>query len=44
VPPYAPAQAGCAGYTIVWQYQLSAGSSPDVDTDQAYSVFPFWWP
>ncbi len=43
-PPYAPAQAGCAGYTIVWQYQLSAGSSPDVDTDQAYSVFPFWWP
>lgn len=43
-PAFGPNQAGCAGYTLVWQYQLSAGSAPDVDVDEAYSVFPFWYP
>ena len=43
-PTFAPSQSGCAGYAGAWQYQLSAGSDPDVDTDEADSAFPFWWP
>jgi hypothetical protein len=27
-----------------WQYELSAGSNPDVDTDEALSKLPLWFP
>lgn len=43
-PAFGPYYAGCAGKYVVWQYMLSAGSTPDVDHDEASSVFPFWYP
>jgi hypothetical protein len=27
-----------------WQYQISAGSNPDVDHDEALSSLPLWYP
>jgi hypothetical protein len=27
-----------------WQYQISAGSAPDVDHDEALSSLPIWFP
>ena len=43
-PDYAPNQTGCAGTMAAWQYELSAGSNPDVDTDEALSKLPLWFP
>ncbi|MGH7763223.1 MAG: glycoside hydrolase domain-containing protein, partial [Candidatus Dormibacteraceae bacterium] len=43
-PDFAPQQTGCAGSTAAWQYELSAGSDPDVDTDEALSRLPVWYP
>ncbi|HET7467169.1 MAG TPA: glycoside hydrolase domain-containing protein [Candidatus Dormibacteraeota bacterium] len=43
-PTFGPNYAGCSGHYVVWQYSLSAGSSPDVDADLASTEFPFWWP
>ena len=43
-PNYAPEQTGCAGTVAAWQYELSAGSNPDVDTDEALSNLPLWYP
>jgi hypothetical protein len=43
-PNYAPNQTGCAGTMAAWQYELSAGSDPDVDTDEALSMLPLWFP
>ena len=43
-PNYSPNQTGCAGAMAAWQYQLSAGSNPDVDTDEALSKLPLWFP
>ena len=43
-PGYSPYNAGCAGKYVVWQYMLSAGSTPDVDHDEATNEFPFWYP
>ncbi|MHB8590142.1 MAG: glycoside hydrolase domain-containing protein [Candidatus Dormibacteraceae bacterium] len=43
-PGYAPNQTGCAGPMAAWQYQISAGGSPDVDHDEALSTFPLWLP
>jgi hypothetical protein len=43
-PGYAPNQTGCAGPMAAWQYQISAGSNPDVDHDEALSTLPLWFP
>jgi hypothetical protein len=29
---------------VAWQYELSAGSDPDVDHDEALSKMPLWFP
>jgi hypothetical protein len=43
-PEYLPYKTGCAGISAAWQYQLSVGSDPDVDTDLALSELPLWYP
>ena len=43
-PVWGPYNPGCPGHFVVWQYSLSAGSTPDVDVDEATTQFPFWWP
>jgi len=43
-PNYSPNQTGCPGTMAAWQYELSAGSNPDVDTDEALSKLPLWFP
>lgn len=43
-PNYSPNQTGCPGRMAAWQYELSAGSNPDVDTDEALSRLPLWFP
>jgi len=43
-PGYSPYSPGCAGHYAVWQYMLSAGSTPDVDHDEASNDFPLWYP
>jgi hypothetical protein len=43
-PGYSPNQTGCAGSMAAWQYQISAGSDPDVDHDEALSSLPLWFP
>jgi hypothetical protein len=44
VPGYAPNWVGCGADQSAWQYSLSAGSTPDVDTDEALSRLPLWFP
>jgi glycoside hydrolase-like protein len=43
-PGYSPNFIGCGGYQFGWQFELSAGSTPDVDTDEALSRLPLWYP
>jgi hypothetical protein len=43
-PSFSPYNPGCEGKYVVWQYMLSAGSTPDVDHDEATNEFPFWYP
>jgi len=43
-PDYAPFNPGCAGISAAWQYMLSAGATPDVDSDEALSQIPLWYP
>ncbi|TME59014.1 MAG: DUF1906 domain-containing protein [Chloroflexi bacterium] len=43
-PVWQPNQVGCAGTTAAWQYELSAGGTPDVDSDEALSKMPLWYP
>jgi Domain of unknown function (DUF1906) len=43
-PGYAPNQTGCTGSMAAWQYQISVGSDPDVDHDEALSSLPLWFP
>ena len=43
-PGFAPNSIGCSGDVAGWQYQLSAGSTPDVDSDQVLSRIPLWYP
>lgn len=43
-PSYSPEQPACAGNEAVWQYVLSSGARPDVDSDEALSSVPFWYP
>ncbi len=42
-PGFAPNGVGCGGDNSAWQYSLSAGSTPDVDTDEALSRLPLWF-
>ena len=43
-PAYTPYYAGCPGKYAVWQYEISAGSTPDVDHDEATNQLPLWYP
>ncbi|HEX7264544.1 MAG TPA: glycoside hydrolase domain-containing protein [Candidatus Dormibacteraeota bacterium] len=43
-PQWQPNQVGCAGNMVAWQYELSSGSDPDVDHDEALSKLPLWFP
>ena len=43
-PAFSPNTPGCAGNFDVWQYVLSTGAKPDVDSDEALSTVPFWTP
>jgi Rv2525c-like, glycoside hydrolase-like domain len=39
---FAPDAPGCANQTVAWQYNLSAGSNPNVDLDEALASAPLW--
>jgi hypothetical protein len=43
-PPFTPYYAGCPGNYVAWQYEISAGSTPDVDHDEATNQLPLWYP
>jgi hypothetical protein len=43
-PPFAPSQPSCQNNTLGWQYALSSGSVPNVDTDEVLGNFPLWHP
>jgi hypothetical protein len=43
-PAFAPYYAGCPGKYVAWQYEISAGSTPDVDHDEATNQLPLWYP
>ena len=43
-PVWQPHVVPCAGQTTAWQYELSAGATPDVDSDEALSKMPLWYP
>jgi hypothetical protein len=43
-PAFGPNNAGCASNYVAWQYEISAGSTPDVDHDEATNQLPLWYP
>ena len=43
-PAYQPYQPGCAARVAAWQYELSGGSTLDVDMDEALATLPLWFP
>jgi Domain of unknown function (DUF1906) len=43
-PEYSPQLPGCSANMAAWQYVLSSGSRPDVDSDEAISKLPLWYP
>jgi glycoside hydrolase-like protein len=43
-PAFSPYSTTCPGHYAAWQYLLSAGSTPDVDQDEANSSLPLWYP
>jgi hypothetical protein len=43
-PDYTPSGPGCAANMAAWQYVLSTGARPDVDSDEAISRLPLWVP
>ena len=43
-PSYQPYQPGCSGRVAAWQYELSGGSTLDVDMDEALATLPLWYP
>lgn len=43
-PQYSPELPGCSANMAAWQYALSSGSRPDVDSDEAISQLPLWFP
>jgi hypothetical protein len=43
-PQYSPLVPGCAANVAAWQYMLSPGGRVDVDSDEAISQLPLWFP
>lgn len=44
-PSYSPYDPGCAGNMEAWQYQIGSNSPDgDVDSDEALSTLPLWYP
>jgi hypothetical protein len=43
-PQYSPLVPGCAANMAAWQYMLSPGGRVDVDSDEAISQLPLWFP
>lgn len=43
-PLYSPQVPGCAANMAAWQYMLSPGGRVDVDSDEAISQLPLWFP
>ena len=43
-PQYSPLVPGCAANVAAWQYMLSPGGRVDVDSDEAISKLPLWFP
>jgi hypothetical protein len=43
-PAFTPNHPACGGKFDVWQYVLSTGNKPDVDSDEALSTVPLWYP
>jgi hypothetical protein len=43
-PAWQPNSVACPGHMAAWQYELSSGSAPDVDSDEALSSTPLWYP
>jgi hypothetical protein len=43
-PAFSPNRPGCSGNFAAWQYVLSSGATPDVDSDEALSTLPLWFP
>ena len=39
---WGPSGPGCANNTQLWQYNLSGGSNPNVDLDEALASAPLW--
>ena len=43
-PEYSPLVPACSANMATWQYVLSSGARPDVDSDEAISSLPLWFP
>ena len=43
-PQYSPLVPGCTANMGAWQYMLSPGGRVDVDSDEAISKLPLWFP
>ena len=43
-PQYSPLVPSCAANMAAWQYMLSPGGRVDVDSDEAISSLPLWFP
>ena len=43
-PQYSPLVPGCTANVAAWQYMLSPGGRVDVDSDEAISQLPLWFP
>ncbi len=43
-PAYSPEEPGCIANMGAWQYLLSSGGRADVDSDEAISKLPLWFP
>jgi hypothetical protein len=43
-PQYSPLMPACAANMAAWQYMLSPGGRVDVDSDEAISQLPLWFP
>jgi hypothetical protein len=43
-PQYSPLTPSCAANMAAWQYMLSPGGRVDVDSDEAISSLPLWFP
>ena len=43
-PQYSPMLPGCSANMAAWQYMLSSSGMADVDSDEAISGLPLWYP